>query len=238
MSPSSRHRWLAGAASLAAHVGVFLLLISSVRPPADLPPPPVLVQLVAPPPPPQPPAPAPRPKASAAPVAAARPATPTRDTRRAAVRPVPIDIPTRPVEAATAPKASGGGVSGAGLSDSELAGAAVAGSGAPGGACDMARQIQAALRKDPLVQAAMAEAVRGAGGRAIMVWNGDWVQNNGEDGKGLAAVREAIMWEVAFAPPACRAEPVRGLVLMSLNGSTRLALGERQWRWSDLLGRR
>jgi hypothetical protein len=238
MSPPNRHRWLAGAASLAAHAGVFLLLINSVRPPADLPPPAVLVQIVAPAPAPKPPAPAAKPKVSTAPMAAARPATPVRNTHPAAVKPVPRDIPTRPVEAATAREASGGGATGAGLSDSELAGAAVAGSGTPAGACDMVRQIQAALRKDPLVQAAMTEAVRGAGGRAIMVWNGDWVQNNGEDGKGLAAVREAIMWEVAFAPPACRAEPVRGLVLMSLNGSTRLALGERQWRWSDLLGRR
>jgi hypothetical protein len=46
------------------------------------------------------------------------------------------------------------------------------------------------------------------------------------------------MWEVAFAPPACRAEPVRGLVLIAVNpapGSVRLAIGSAEWRWSDLL---
>jgi hypothetical protein len=70
-----------------------------------------------------------------------------------------------------------------------------------------------------------------------MVWNGDWVQGRGEDGKGLAAVREAILWEVGFAPAACRAQPVHGLVLLSMNGATRLAVGAGDWRWSDLLGR-
>jgi hypothetical protein len=46
------------------------------------------------------------------------------------------------------------------------------------------------------------------------------------------------MWEVAFAPAACKAQPVRGLVVLSVNGaagSTRLALGSGTWRWNDLL---
>ncbi|MGA2953972.1 MAG: hypothetical protein ABSD80_17235, partial [Caulobacteraceae bacterium] len=74
---------------------------------------------------------------------------------------------------------------------------------------------------------------------AIVVWNGDWVQNGIEDGKGLAAVREAITWEVAFAPAACRTEPMHGLVLLSVGGGgPRLALGAGRWRWSDLLGLR
>ena len=77
-----------------------------------------------------------------------------------------------------------------------------------------------------------------AAGKAIMVWNGDWVATLGQEGKGLAAVREAITWEVAFAPQACRAEPVHGLILISMGqtqGSTRLALGLQAWRWADLL---
>jgi hypothetical protein len=126
---------------------------------------------------------------------------------------------------------------GAELSEAQLAGAASAdgGGGGGGGECDMARRVQAALRKDPLVRA----SVHAASGRAIMVWNGDWVQAGAEDGKGLAAVREAITWEVAFAPLACRRERVRGLVLLSLNdGSARLAVGAGEWRWSDLLGLR
>jgi hypothetical protein len=101
----------------------------------------------------------------------------------------------------------------------------------------MARRLQAALRKDPLVQAAVA----GEGSRAIMVWNGDWIQSPTEDGKGLAALREAVMWQIAFSPPACRAESMRGMITLSLNagpGGARVALGASQWRWSDLIATR
>ncbi|RAK59883.1 hypothetical protein DJ021_08725 [Phenylobacterium hankyongense] len=100
----------------------------------------------------------------------------------------------------------------------------------------MTRRLQGALRKDPRVQAAVAEA---HAGKALMVWNGDWVRHTGQDGNGLAAVREAIMWEVGFAPQACRAEAMRGLVLISLAdgpGAPRLVVGGGYWRWSDLLG--
>ena len=98
----------------------------------------------------------------------------------------------------------------------------------------MARWLQTALRKDARVQAAVAEAHRG---KAVMIWNGDWIRDGLQDGNGLAAVREAIQWEVGFAPAACRSEPVHGLVLISLNEPrpTRLAVGVGDWRWSDLL---
>jgi hypothetical protein len=91
--------------------------------------------------------------------------------------------------------------------------------------------------------AAVADASRaeGSAGRAMLVWNGDWIRSHGQDGNGLAAVREAIMWEVAFAPRACRAEPVHGLVLLSLAdhpGGARLVVGSGDWQWSDLLGLR
>lgn len=72
-----------------------------------------------------------------------------------------------------------------------------------------------------------------------MLWNGDWVRSGVQDGKGLAVVREAVMWELAFAPEACRNKRMRGLVLLSLSdGNTRFAIGAGDWRWSDLLGLR
>jgi hypothetical protein len=91
------------------------------------------------------------------------------------------------------------------------------------------------------VQAVVAEAGGGEGAsrKALLVWNGAWVRSHGQDGNGLAALREAIMWEVAFAPGVCRAEAMHGLVLISLSdapGSARLVVGAGQWRWSDLLG--
>jgi hypothetical protein len=147
-------------------------------------------------------------------------------TRRAAAR--------APEDAPTAGKDEAPPQTGVELSAADLAGASSADSGGGGGSCDIARRLQGALRRDPLVQ----QAVAGSGGKAIMVWNGDWVRSPGEDGKGLAAVREAIIWEIAFAPEACRAQPVHGLILLSMNpgsGAARLAVGAGEWRWSDLL---
>jgi hypothetical protein len=143
--------------------------------------------------------------------------------------PVPPDIP--PVAAGKGPISD----TASEVSDAQLASASTADSGPPGGACNMTRWLQSKLRKDRLVQAALADTHPG---KAIMIWNGDWIKHDGQDGNGLAAVRESIMWEVAFAPAACRAEPVHGLVLISLNdgpGSTRIVVGSGAWRWSDLL---
>lgn len=123
------------------------------------------------------------------------------------------------------------------LNAAQLAGAAVAGGGGNGGGCDMARLVQQALRRDPMVRMAVADAHRT--GTAILLWNGDWVQSGAEEGKGLSVVREAILWEVGFAPQACREMPMHGLVLLSLaDGGTRFAIGTGEWRWSDILGLR
>ena len=129
---------------------------------------------------------------------------------------------------------------GVALSDAQLASAASAGGG--GGSdrpCDMARRLQAALRKDARVQAAVADArASGVGGKALFVWNGDWIRSGGQEGNGLAAVREAMIWEIGFAPEACRAEAVHGLVAFSLDdgpGGARLVVGSGAWHWTDLL---
>jgi hypothetical protein len=200
-------------------------------------PPAVAVDLIAAPGP-APKAPTPAPAAPAAPakVAKVKPAKPP--PRRPVVKPPPPDVDYLPAQVA---KKSDTGST---LTEAQLAGATTAGSGdgvgggsgggGGGGACNMVARLQAALRKDPMVRAAIA----GSGGRATLVWNGEWIRNLSEDGKGLAIIREAIMWEVGFAPAACRAEPVRGMVVLSVTGAggpTRLALGGGSWRWSDLL---
>ncbi len=103
----------------------------------------------------------------------------------------------------------------------------------------MAGRLQAALRRDRLVRAAVAP-LSDPPRPAFKVWNGDWVAHSGQDGRGLAAVREAILWEVGFSPPACRHAVVHGLVVLAVPTETgvdvRLALGAGEWRWSDLLG--
>ena len=123
------------------------------------------------------------------------------------------------------------------LSESQLAGATGVGEGlgGGGGGCDMARAVQQALRRDPLVRAAVQDADRL--GKAVMLWNGDWIRTGVQEGKGLSAVREAIVWEVAFTTAACRNQPMHGMVVLSLaDGNTRFAIGAGEWRWSDLLG--
>ena len=211
------------ALSLAAHAALLLAFLTTRRePPAAPELQPIAVALVAP-------GPTEQPKGPATPEPpAAQPPPPKQLARPTKARP---DV--RPLPAGEG-RSDDTGVE---LSEAQLAGAATAGGGGGGRPCDMARRLQAALRKDARVQAAVAGA-QALTGKALYVWNGDWIRSNGQDGNGLAAVREAIMWEVGFAPEACRAEPMHGLLAMSLSdgpGASRLVLGGGEWHWKDLL---
>lgn len=227
--------------SLASH-GALLLAILAVRVPPPTPPEPdpITVALYQPPPPPpQEPKTAPEPAGAPAPTKTSQPTLPVRPPRLVPppqIQPLPAQPAPRPSVVAE-------------LGESDLVGAATAGGGsgaggsgdgAGGGGCNMVRLLQDALRKNPRVRAALLQAhpAAAASGKAVLVWNGDWVQSPGQEGKGLAGVRELIMLEVAFAPKDCRDDPMRGLVLISLSdapGAPRLALGSRAWNWSDLL---
>lgn len=253
-------------ASLAVHLAVGALVLGFRADPPGLATetnPVVLVELFEPPPPPPAPAPAPTPDpAPSEPAPAEAPAAPAQlaaapveakpvPTRRPSPQPVPPQIPTVPVSGAPTPapaltligggalagaRTAGGGGSGAGAGGGQ-------GDGAGGGRCDMLARLQAAVREDPEVRAAITQAHTGAsaGSRAILVWDGDWLQSPGQLGKGLAGVRQAISVEVAFAPAACRTERLRGLALISLAdgpGAPRLALGAGSWSWDDLVSRR
>ncbi|HUO23585.1 MAG TPA: hypothetical protein VMU59_13805 [Caulobacteraceae bacterium] len=218
-----RRRWLAGALSVTAHLLVFAgLLWVAPSPPREPEPEPMIASVVdLPKPEPKPPAP-PSPK----------PTPPKAGGHHSAVRLAKAPRVDPVLAAAKTPKPDTSDL----LSNSQIAGAASAGEGGGGGggSCDLAQAVQRALRRDPLVQSAVFQAHRS--GKAIMVWNGDWVKNGDQDGKGLSAVREAITWEVAFAPESCRKEEMHGLILLSLaDGSTRFAVGGGDWRWSDLL---
>ena len=220
-------RAAAAALSLAAHAGLLLAVLSlGGRAPSPLEEAPVMaVELVD----------LPGLIPSPAPVAQAKAAPARAEPTRRMIKPRPT--PPRPAEATLPAPARDESR----ISEAQLAGAVTAGSGAGGGAggsgggvCDMPALVQTALRKDPLVR----DAVWRSGGRAALVWNGDWVRSGQQDGKGLAAVREAILWAVGFAPKACRGQAVHGLVLLSVDaagGPVRLAVGTAQWRWSDLL---
>ncbi|MBS0333569.1 MAG: hypothetical protein JSS35_12450, partial [Proteobacteria bacterium] len=221
--------------SVAAHLGLLAVLLTArqaLPPGADLPP--IEVALVGP---------THEPDSGAPPAAAPAKAEPK--PAPAQIKPTPPRADLKPIPAASRPEPD----STPELTDAQIATAATAGAGEGAGEgsgvgsggrpCDMVRRVQAALRKDPRVRAAVADAelARGAPGKALYIWNGDWIRSRGQEGNGLAAAREAIMWEVAFAPESCRAEPVHGLVRFSLaDGSNAgLVLGGGTWRWSDLL---
>ena len=214
-----RNRWLVGAATIGAHVAVFTALFWHYAKPPRAPEPPVIELSLIDTPKPTPPVP---------------PALDPVDIGATVVVPDPKP-PTIHLTAQSTVQATVDDMSDV-LSNSAVAGAATVGEGGDsGGACDMGQLVQRALRRDPLVHNAVTNANRL--GRAIMVWNGDWVRTGAEDGKGLSAVREAILWEVGFAPESCRTKPVHGMVLLSLaDGRTRFALGSSEWRWADLLG--
>lgn len=227
--PRRTSRTLAITASVAAHAGLALVLYSTYAgPPKQPEPPPVTVELFDNLP--------MVPKPDNTPPAAPKPdPIPDPPPKKSAVRPTKAPPRVTTIAAADEPDEE---TINSDLEESELGGALTAGAGPSGRGCDMVRALQNALRKDRLVQAAVAEAHKG---KAMLVWNGDWVKSRGQEGKGLAAVRQAITWEIAFSPEACRTEPVRGLVLISLNdgpGAARLALGGGQWRWSDMVDRR
>lgn len=232
---AARNRALATAASIGCHglAAVAMFAAYAASAPEPPPPPPITLSLLQPP---APPAPAPPASPHAAVEAKPTPAKPKPTHAKPTEHHAMFRHTPTARTAELASDDTPGVATTPGLSDAEIAGAATAESGPPGGACDMARWLQRALRKDPLVQAAVAPATR-VNKKAILVWNGDWVLNSGEDGKGLAAVREAIIWEVGFAPAACRAEHVHGLILLSLGDGpgTRLAMGGGEWRWGDLV---
>jgi len=234
------------------------IMVELVDPPPPPPPPPARVPA---------PEPSPTPDAPAAPAAAPappRPAPQRRPPAVAAVRPRPVaQKPPPDVEplrvspappgpalpllgaaqlagAATVGSGPGGG-GGNGTGGGNGSGGAGSGSGSGGGSCDMVRWVQDAVRDDAAVRRAVIAASQdmNAGGRAMLVWNGDWLQSRNQAGKGLAGVRQAIALEVAFAPAECRNQTMRGLAVLKLEDApdgARIALGKGSWRWSDLLG--
>ncbi|GLK48234.1 hypothetical protein GCM10017620_12070 [Brevundimonas intermedia] len=134
-----------------------------------------------------------------------------------------------------------GGGGGNGVGGSGGTGGTGSGPGSGGGSCDMVRWVQDAVRDDAAVRRAVISASHemNASGRAMLVWDGDWLQSRNQSGKGLAGVRQAIALEVAFAPAECKNQRMTGLAVLKLEDGAegaRIALGKGSWRWSDLLG--
>ena len=235
--PDRTRRWpLATACVVAGHAALVLVMTAARPEPLATPheAAPVMVELVEPPP----------------AVAAARPrkvvAKPPPDVEPLPAAPAPPGPPlpllgaAQLAGAATVGSGPGGGA-GNGVGGAGGTGGSGAGSGSGGGTCDMVRWVQDAVRDDAAVRRAVIAASEemNASGRAILVWNGDWLQSRNQSGKGLAGVRQAIALEVAFAPAECRTQRMTGLAVLKLEDGAdgaRIALGKGSWRWSDLLG--
>lgn len=230
----------------------------------------VMVELVDPPLPPLAPEPDPAPAGEASEVPTPSQAAQTAQAAKAPEgKPKPSTAPPPPIHRTPLPKMPVETVQVASvapvpnmrlLGEGEVAGALVAGQGAGGGAgeggsggggsggtgqggtCDMVGRLEAMVRRDSRVQSGVRQAQQAlnAGRRPMVIWDGDWVQSSGQEGRGLAGVRQAIAVEIAFAPRECRIQTVRGMVVLSLGddaGSPRLALGAGQWRWGELATR-
>ncbi|KAK0362178.1 hypothetical protein LTR94_020512 [Friedmanniomyces endolithicus] len=191
------------------------------------------------------PTPAPPAVAAARPRKTLQPAPPEVEPLRVAPAPpgppLPLIGAAQMAGAQTVGPGPGGGSGSSGLGGSGGTGASGDGSGSGQGACDMVRWVQEAVRDDAAVRTAVIAASQdmNAAGRAMLVWNGDWLQSRNQAGKGLAGVRQAIALEVAFAPAECRNQRMTGLAVLTLEDGVdgaRIALGKGSWRWSDLLG--
>lgn len=259
-----RDRLLATAGTLAVHALMLSAVLASWGHAPTVPEPPALEVALVDPPPPVVVAPAAEPAPNSSPAKAAGPEKPVPPKPAPVHAPPPPKrilrvvepsevpprfVPPEPAPPRTEPSVSAAELASAITADSEAAGEGGLGAGGgegsggggsgAGGRCDMVRRLQKALRNDASVRAAIAQARRAPGfeGRPLVVWNGDWVRHGDEDGKGLASVRQAIAVEVGFAPKSCRSQPMRGLVMLSLNDGrgSRVVLGAGAWRWSDLL---
>ena len=223
--PAKQVRFVGAAVFSAACHAFFALAVLAIWrpiPPPIVEPQPVPVLMVAPPSP-SLKAPSPQPAPTPEP---ARTATPERAPQHSLFHRA---APALASAVQAAPAAAAGPP---GLSEAALAGATVAGGG--GGSCDMAQRLEAAVRDYPPARAMAAQV----GVKAVMIWNGDWVTMSGAKVKGLTAVRQVVVSEIAYSPLACRSQAMHGLVVLSVEGpegKTRLALGQSEWRWTDLL---
>ncbi len=167
----------------------------------------------------------------------AQPAPPAAAAPDPKPQPKPAEVPVEAVEPAapdTSDILTDSQLDGAVSADNEgMGGGTGVGGGGGSGGCNTARVLQNALRSDPMVHNAVINA--GRAGKAVMLWNGAWVRAGDQDGRGLTGVRQALLWELAFAPEACRTKQMEGLVTLSLQDGTRFAIGAERWRWSDLL---
>ena len=110
-----------------------------------------------------------------------------------------------------------------------------------GGACDLTGPVQAALQSSDAVRASLPliPPDKRSVANAIMVWKVAWLAEDQQlDATAIAAIQGVVAETIAAATPECRLQPQAGprLLLLSGTGDTVvLAVGSGEWRWQDLL---
>ena len=109
------------------------------------------------------------------------------------------------------------------------------------GPCELAANVQTALRQDPDVGVAVARIPLQARSvsNSLLLWDGTWALPARVGGEAaLGPIRASIAAQVRAAPAACRKETLVGprlVVLPDNRGDIVLAFGSGQWTWEKLL---
>lgn len=109
------------------------------------------------------------------------------------------------------------------------------------GACDLTAPVQAALRLNGEVRAALGRVPRETRSvaNAMVIWNAGWLDPDQTlDAPARELIRASITTILASASESCRLQPQGGprLLIVPGDGETIvLALGSGVWKWQDLL---
>ena len=119
---------------------------------------------------------------------------------------------------------------------------------APGAAkagCELAADVQAALRQSPAVAAAVMHipVTARSVSNALLLWDGQWAKSAALGGAAaLKPIQIVVQASIRAAPAACQRETITGPRLMLASdvgapaaGGVVLAFGSGNWRWDQLL---
>lgn len=113
------------------------------------------------------------------------------------------------------------------------------GAGSTIGGCALAHDSGQAIAQDPLAMAELDSLPAGmrSSADAVMLWNGQWLNDAAMSAAG-GALRRAVEKAVLAAPLDCRDAEVNGPQFVQVAEASRtvmIVIGSGSWRWSDLL---
>ena len=117
--------------------------------------------------------------------------------------------------------------------------------GAGDARCELAADVQSALRQSPAVAAAVTQipVTARSVSNALLLWDGQWAKPAAVGGAAaLKPIQIVVQASIRAAPAACQRETITGPRLMlapdvgaPAAGAVVLAFGSGNWRWDQLL---